>query len=463
MWDRSRQFLVRRLAMVAGAFLISGCGQSSKLEFHTSEPGNFRVLMAGKPAYSQKTLSPPAGQLSLNAMESVDGDQIKRVVVYADLPGPTVQSSDPNSLLDGGIRGMSGNVQWTVESQGPVTLDGHPGREVRFTVSSPSVVEKGSGKARIFLVGNRLYQAIMVGPSSKINEEELDHFIKSFDLLEKVPAIAGTAAGSPDAGASDVAQAVQPPAPAAQPTPAAPTVVAQADPPSDPAPEPVQEPEPAPAPPPFRQPASPRPPSRRSVRSAPAAPVRGPDRAAERVVQEGDDGPDFLKPATVPIELSQTGGFISAVPELNGNPREQFRETAPQGGVLVGFRVGYVEIFGGPKVAMVEPIFQVGNKYIPGKRHGKPMRPEQTVVAKPGYVVGAVYTRTGLTVDAFQIEFMRFKDGRLDPDDSYLTNWLGDPRGGGPRDALPEGKLVVGIHGRSNGREINGLGLLVVE
>ena len=28
---------------------------------------------------------------------------------------------------------------------------------------------------------------------------------------------------------------------------------------------------------------------------------------------------------------------------------------------------------------------------------------------------------------------MRFKDGRLDPDDSYITNWLGDPRGGSPR------------------------------
>ena len=85
------------------------------------------------------------------------------------------------------------------------------------------------------------------------------------------------------------------------------------------------------------------------------------------------------------------------------------------------------------------------------------------VVARPGYAVGAINTRTGLLLDAFQLVFMKLKNGRLDPDDSYMTNWLGDPRGGGPRDALGAGKLVIGIHGRSNGREINGLGLLVVE
>lgn len=180
-------------------------------------------------------------------------------------------------------------------------------------------------------------------------------------------------------------------------------------------------------------------------------------------MQTGDEGPDFLKPAAVPIELGQLGGFLRSIPEPNGNPREQFREVAPPRGVLVGLRVGYVPIFGGPKVAMVEPIYQVGNRYVPGKRYGKPIPPEMTVVAKPGYAVGAIRTRTGLTVDAFQVEFMRFKDGQLDPDDSYTTNWLGDPRGGGPRDATGEGKVVVGIHGRSNGREINGLGLVVAE
>ena len=46
---------------------------------------------------------------------------------------------------------------------------------------------------------------------------------------------------------------------------------------------------------------------------------------------------------------------------------------------------------------------------------------------------------------------------------STYSDWLGDPRGGGPTTATGQGKLVVGIHGRSNGREINSLGVLVAE
>jgi hypothetical protein len=180
-------------------------------------------------------------------------------------------------------------------------------------------------------------------------------------------------------------------------------------------------------------------------------------------VQLGDVGPDPANPAEVPIEVNGPARFLVERPTPGGNPRERFRELAPQGGVLVGVRVGYVEIFGGPKVATILPIFQVGNQYVEGKQFGKDTPPTMTAVARPGYAVGAIITRTGLTVDAFKITFMRFKDGQLDPGDSYTTDWLGDPRGGGLGTASGEGKLIVGIHGRSNGREINALGLLVAE
>ena len=189
MANRASEVSVQRLVLIASAvvLLMPGCGASSKLEFYSNEPGNFRVLVAGKPGHSSQTVASPAGQLSMTSIESVDADKIRRVVVYTDIPLSVVKSNDPSVLLDGGIRGMSAKGQWTVERQGQITLDGHPGRDVRFAVSSPSSKEKGAGGARIFLVGNRVYQAIMVGPASKVNEEELDHFVKSFELLNKVP------------------------------------------------------------------------------------------------------------------------------------------------------------------------------------------------------------------------------------------------------------------------------------
>ncbi len=199
MIDRLSRDSIRNLALLASVLLMPGCGGASKLEFHTNEPGNFRVLAAGTPTQSNQNIASPAGQLSVTSVESIDSDQIRRLVVYTDLPASIVQSSNPGALLEGGIRGIRGKPEWTIERLGETTLDSHPGREVHFAVNSASLPEKGSGAARIFLVGNRLYQAIIVGPASKLTEEELEHFVKSFELLRQVPPVATAARSTADA------------------------------------------------------------------------------------------------------------------------------------------------------------------------------------------------------------------------------------------------------------------------
>jgi hypothetical protein len=476
MANRSRDFPVGRLALVAGAHLLlmAGCGGSSKLEFYSNEPGNFRVLVAGKPGQSSQTVASPAGQLSMTSIESVDGDQVRRVVVYTDIPLPTVQASEPSALLDGGIRGMSGKTQWTVQRQGAITLDGHPGREVRFAVNSPSSSEKGTGAARIFLVGNRLYQAIMVGPASKVNEEELDHFVKSFELLNKVsvPAIAAVAPPPRAAQEPDkivVAAAAPAPAPAPEEPPALSADTAGAsEPAAEPAAEPPTEATPTPAAPPARSArvASTTPdrmPPGRAGRVARSGQAPGRARAENRAEQVSNEGPDPSKPAEVSIEASGLAGAPIERPAPDGREQERFRVVAPERGVLVGMRVGYDNVRAS-KVASIQPIFQAGKNYIEGKRIGlnDPVS-SVTVVGRPGYAVGAINTHAGLWLDSFQIVFMRFKDGQLDPEDSYTTDWLANSRGGSPGSASGEGKLVVGVHGRSNDRVVNSLGLLVAE
>ncbi|HEY2155181.1 MAG TPA: hypothetical protein VGH33_06095 [Isosphaeraceae bacterium] len=69
----------------------------------------------------------------------------------------------------------------------------------------------------------------------------------------------------------------------------------------------------------------------------------------------------------------------------------------------MGVRVGYIEQFGGDKVAAIQPLYQVGGGYIPGHRFGAVgVRGGATVIARPGYAVGAIYLRQGLIVDVFQ-------------------------------------------------------------
>ena len=98
-------------------------------------------------------MASPAGEFTINTMESVDGNQIRRIVVYGDIPVPIIQASSPSELLEGGIRGMSGKSEWGIQRKGEITLDGHPGRDVRFTVKSSQSSEKGVGAAQDFSGG----------------------------------------------------------------------------------------------------------------------------------------------------------------------------------------------------------------------------------------------------------------------------------------------------------------------
>ena len=476
MGTRSGSVTSQRLVLVAGLFLLVGCGGSSALEFYGYEPGNFRILAAGKPEHTQKNVSSAAGQLAMNTMETVDSAQIRRVVIYADLPQVTVASSDPGELLDRGIKGMKGSGQWSIEGESPVTLDDHPGRDVRFAINPTASSEKGAGRARVFLVGNRLYQAIMVGPASKVSEEELDRYVKSFELLKKAPAVAqqapiSLAASAPVPATSGSAPA--PSAPARATSGSAPAPVAPAPAPSSSVSQspPAESPAPASEPSVFAQddpppgqaarvrPASPRPPSVRSLRGG----GRNQARPEENFVEATNEGPDPTKPAEVAIQTHGKLKRLGERPAPNGNERDRFRDVAPEHGLLVGMRVGYVSAFGGSKIGMVQPIFQLANSYVDGKVFGANIAPSVTVVAKSGSAIGAINAHTGLLVDSFQIVFAKFKNGKFETRDNYRSEWLGDSRGGGAKSFSGEGRPIIGIHGRSNGREINALGLLVAE
>jgi hypothetical protein len=177
----------------------------------------------------------------------------------------------------------------------------------------------------------------------------------------------------------------------------------------------------------------------------------------------GLEGPDPGQPAETAITIKGNGSRLldQPNPSQGGGDREVFREIAPPGGVLVGLKVGYVEAFGGAKIGALQPIFQEGRSYRQGDHVGATLPMVGTVVARPGYAVGAINTRTGLLLDAVQLVFMRIKGGRLDPSDSYESSWLGDPRGGGSGIVSGYGKLVVGMHGITTRREVNALGLVI--
>src|SRR5262249_16238044 len=118
-----------------------------------------------------------------------------------------------------------------------------------------------------------------------------------------------------------------------------------------------------------------------------------------------------------------------------GSPAGQaFTANAPKGGVLVGLRVVCGSVFG-RSVQGVEPIFQVGNRYVGGGIKGVPGNDEQVLLAPPGFAVGGVEVASGLLVDAIRLVYMPVDGKKLDSEKLQLSEWVGG-EGGNPREII---------------------------
>jgi hypothetical protein len=135
--------------------------------------------------------------------------------------------------------------------------------------------------------------------------------------------------------------------------------------------------------------------------------------------------------------------------------RDTYEEIPKEGGILIGFH--YTTKSQGRYPGLVQPIFMTARGEVKGKVYGTPERGAvgQTVKAKPGYAVGAIYTRGGLGFDAFQPIFMKITDKGLDTNDKYEGAYVGG-KGGDKGETLGgDGNFIVGIHGRIDKRTTN--------
>ncbi len=145
---------------------------------------------------------------------------------------------------------------------------------------------------------------------------------------------------------------------------------------------------------------------------------------------------------------------------LGGTFDPEFTENAPDGGLLVGFEVGLGKFVKNDIIATLRPIFRVKGMDTDGELHGTDTTRLTKYVAKPGYAVGAISIKHGLGVDGFALTFMKVVNDKLDPSDSYKSDWIGGMGGGGPITQGGDGKLVTGIVGKQGKKNCSGIGLI---
>lgn len=146
---------------------------------------------------------------------------------------------------------------------------------------------------------------------------------------------------------------------------------------------------------------------------------------------------------------------------VGGSGDPVFTDTSLEGGLLVGVEVGTGKRGNADVVKAVRPIFRTGDKETPGEQHGADLSKVVRLIAKPGYVVGQITVKSGAVVDGFSITFMKATNGRLNPKDSYESEWVGG-KGSGAQAKLGGDTPVVGVIGKANAttRDVTGLGLV---
>lgn len=140
----------------------------------TSEEGRFSVDLPAPPSISQRTRDTIVGTIVENSFVVKIDDNTGYQVEYQDLPGIAVFFAGRGGIINRALRAFLENVKGVEESDETITVDGHPGKRMAYTVGG-----KGSGVIVMFMVGNRLY---VLNASGK----DADRFFQSVRVISSI-------------------------------------------------------------------------------------------------------------------------------------------------------------------------------------------------------------------------------------------------------------------------------------
>jgi hypothetical protein len=86
-------------------------------------------------------------------------------------------------MLDASRDGSVAKVSGKLIREGKLTLMGNPGRELVIETGSQTGPEIRRLQGRLFIVGNRMYQIMVVAPKDQKSRPEPGAFLQSLKLL----------------------------------------------------------------------------------------------------------------------------------------------------------------------------------------------------------------------------------------------------------------------------------------
>jgi hypothetical protein len=139
---------------------------------HSSTAGRFSILMPATPRTQEQPVDTAAGKL-INYVAMAQRGSAAFAISYADYPQ---NNAEPQGVLDTVRDGAVTGIKGTLVTTKRITHKGFPGREFQASVQGALYT------SRIFLVGDRLYQMVVVAPVGQLSDSDISKFLTSFDL-----------------------------------------------------------------------------------------------------------------------------------------------------------------------------------------------------------------------------------------------------------------------------------------
>jgi hypothetical protein len=167
---------LRFAALLVACIVLSSGGASA--ETLDAPQWHFRVSFPCQSQIGGQTVDTKAGRVAITTYACGD-DQTAYFVAINDYPPGIVKPEIVDSMYAGGINQAAKSANGSIRGITPYTLGGINGREALID----QLDVKRAIRQRVFIVGDRLYQIMYLGPAGTEQGKTCTDFLDSFILI----------------------------------------------------------------------------------------------------------------------------------------------------------------------------------------------------------------------------------------------------------------------------------------
>jgi hypothetical protein len=143
-----------------------------------SSAGQFTAAMPEPWIGRTRQMPSPVGKVTdVQYLHEIDGQDLSYSITYADFSPLQLQQMSLEQIINSGRDQMVRKLAGRLETDRPITLDGHRGREIVVAVPG-----RGTFAIRYYIADSRLYTLALAGKGAAVDSREGRAFFGSFRI-----------------------------------------------------------------------------------------------------------------------------------------------------------------------------------------------------------------------------------------------------------------------------------------